>query len=61
MIVNYEPEHIFEYVDTAFSYAYKVGGHMVELYYTSKTHLWNVSEDECEFIGYGIMKDGELI
>ena len=59
--VKAEPNHVFEYEKTAYRLADEVNGEVVELY---TTHLWEinfVTEDECEFIGYGVIKDAELL
>ena len=59
--VRAEPNHVFEYEKTAFELADEVNGDVVELYSTSLIQLTFVTEDECDFIGYGVIKDGELL
>ena len=60
-VVRAEPNHVFEYEKTAFELAEEVNGEVVELYTTSLVQLTFVTEDEAEFIGYGVIKDGELL
>lgn len=60
-VVRGEPNHVFEYEKTAFEMAEETDGEVVELYITSYVQLTFVTEDECEFIGYGVLKDGELL
>lgn len=59
--VRGEPNHVFEYELTAHELADEVNGEVVELYNTHYVNLTFVTEDDCEFIGYGVLKDGELL
>ena len=59
VIVNHEPETVFEYEKSANEFAMEVDGTPVAIYQTSRTHLWNSSDED--FIGYGVEKDGELL
>lgn len=46
---------------TAYELADKINGEVVELYTTSLVQLTFVTKEETEFIGYGVIKDGELL
>ena len=61
VIVNSEPNHVFEYEKTANRFADEVDGTPVAIYYSSKTHLWACEDNDLELIGYGVEKDGELL
>ena len=61
-VVKYEPEHCFEYENSAYEFAREVGGgEVVKLYYSSRPFDWKTRHDDDEFIGYGVKKDGELL
>lgn len=60
-IVDYEPNHVFEYAKTANELAMETDGDVVELYTTSLYISTFATEDDVEFIGYGVMVDDELI
>ena len=60
-VVRAEPNHVFEYEKTAHCMADEVNGEVVELYTTTLVQLTFVTKEETEFIGYGVIKDGELL
>lgn len=61
VVVNGEPNHLFEYEKTAYELAEKVDGEVVAVYYTSMYWLRDADYENSEHIGYGVLSDGELI
>lgn len=61
VLVNAEPLYVFEYEKSAWEFLEEVDGEDVaKIYYTSRVQLWG-NEDTGRFIGYGVIKDGELV
>ena len=60
-IVTAEPNHVFEYMTSAIGFAREVDGEAVGLLLTSFWNLMGATEKDAHFIGYGVMKDGELL
>ncbi len=59
VLVNAEPRYAFEYEKSAWDLCEKIDGEDVaKVYYTSSVYL--SSEDTGRFIGYGVIKDGEV-
>lgn len=61
VVINEDPIYVFEYSKTACELADEVNGEVVVLHYS---HLYILSyecEEDAEYIGYGVVKDGEVL
>ena len=61
VINDFDPNYIFEYPISAFEIANELKGEIVALHYSSDYILSEDSIDNCEYLGYGIIKDGEVL